>query len=201
MANKHIEYYNLTDYIENYNLRLNAFCDRIVDTDEIDFLENDLYQFNSYLEYSIETEKSIWNKITSDNSAELLARRKDIINSLRSYKKIVELIEKRIKEGVILKNDSNSELAITPPTTKQNTLKWHGTHLQLSELVKPLYDLKLISPELTQKEVFNRLKMFFELADFKENEKLKDIRNRTNTTTPFINILENTLNNWIKNKD
>jgi hypothetical protein len=101
------------------------------------------------------------------------------------------------------------ELLKTPPPQQsksnaqpiKNTLNWQGTQLEFTELIKALLLSNKISPELSQKEVFNRLKEFFNVDAFNENDKIRDIRNRTNTPTPFINTLETSLDNWIKSKD
>jgi len=82
-----------------------------------------------------------------------------------------------------------------------NSLKWHGTQLEFTELIKPLIELKKIGAGVSQKETFEKLRLFFEIEKFDENDKLKDIRKRTNTPTPFLNKLEVTLNNWIEKKD
>jgi hypothetical protein len=89
----------------------------------------------------------------------------------------------------------------TTPIQKDNTLHWQGTDLQFSELTKALFETNLISPGLTQKEFFKRMKLFFNVKDFDDKEKLKGIRARTKDLTPFINTIETSLNNWIKNKD
>lgn len=203
-AEKNIEYYNLTDYKENYNSRLKNFCENYIDTDELDFLNNDLFQFKSYLEFSDENVNLIWDKLNPDNVEELNSVRKDIIDSIRSYKKIIELIEKRIKELELIKINSISEINSNAPILK--SIKWHGTPLQFTELIKSLIELQIFSPGLnqpglSQKEVFERLRVFFEIDSFNENDKLKDIRKRTTTPTPFINSLEDTLTKWIQNKD
>lgn len=104
-----------------------------------------------------------------------------------------------------LEFESIKEQLTTQPqqvgTNQTNSLNWKGTQLQFTELTKALIETELVSPELTQKDFFNRMKLFFNIAEFNENDKLKDIRKRTNTTTPLINILETSLNNWIKSKD
>jgi hypothetical protein len=81
-----------------------------------------------------------------------------------------------------------------------NTLNWQGTTLQFTELTKALFETKLISPELLQNEFFNRMKLFFNVDEFKESDKIKEIVNRTNTPTPLINILELSLNNYRNNQ-
>jgi hypothetical protein len=86
-------------------------------------------------------------------------------------------------------------------TIQTNSLNWQGTPIQFTELTKALFETKLISPEITQKEFFKRMKQFFNVKDFDDKERLKGIRARSKDLTPFINILETSLNNWIKNKD
>lgn len=100
--------------------------------------------------------------------------------------------------------DKKTQLTTQPKqmeTALENSLTWQGTPLEFTELVKALFESNKLNPELKQNEIFKRLKHFFNIDDFNENDKLKDIRRRTNTTTPLINILETSLNNWIKNKD
>jgi hypothetical protein len=82
-----------------------------------------------------------------------------------------------------------------------NSLNWQGTPLQFTELTKALFETNLVSPEMNQNEFFKRMKLFFNVNEFNESDKLKDIRKRTNTTTPLLNILETSINNWIKSKD
>lgn len=82
-----------------------------------------------------------------------------------------------------------------------NELYWKGTDLQFAELVKALKESNLVSPELTQKELFKRLKNIFNVNDFNESDKLKEVRQRTKDLTPMINILETGLINWINKND
>ncbi len=89
----------------------------------------------------------------------------------------------------------------TTPIQRDNTLHWQGTPLQFTELTKALIQSNLISPELFENERFKRMREFFNVDTFDEGDKLKDIKKRSNTTTPLLNILETSLNNWIKNKD
>jgi hypothetical protein len=83
----------------------------------------------------------------------------------------------------------------------ENSVSWQGTELEFSELVKALIESKKLSPELSQKEIFKRMGVCFNIESFNENDKIKDIRKRTNTPTPFLNILQTSLDNWIKRKD
>jgi len=86
-------------------------------------------------------------------------------------------------------------------STINSDLYWKGTDLQFAELVKSLKECKLVSPELSQKELFKRLKTVFNVNDFNESDKLKEVRQRTKDLTPMINILETGLLNWIKKTD
>lgn len=105
----------------------------------------------------------------------------------------------KLKE--LLKTNTPQQSKSNTQQNIQNTLNWQGTPLEFTELIKALLLTKKISPELSQKEVFNRLKEFFNVDAFNESDKLKDIRKRINTPTPFINTLETSLDNWIKSKD
>lgn len=77
-----------------------------------------------------------------------------------------------------------------------NTINWQGTELEFTELFKSLIESNKLNPELTQKEIFNRLRRNFNMQDFDEKDKIKEITNRTNTPTPFLNILETALINY-----
>ncbi len=77
-----------------------------------------------------------------------------------------------------------------------NTLNWQGTDLEFTELFKSIIESNKLNPELTQKEIFNRLRRNFNLQDFDETDKIREITNRINSPTPFLNILETALNNY-----
>ncbi|MNR54006.1 hypothetical protein D3C85_1741200 [compost metagenome] len=80
-------------------------------------------------------------------------------------------------------------------------MKWQGSQLEFAELTKALIQSNLINPELPEKERFARMKQFFNVADFSQSDKLKDIRKRSRDLTPLINTLETALTNWINSKD
>lgn len=88
----------------------------------------------------------------------------------------------------------------TTPIKRDNTLHWQGSKLEFTELTKALILSKKFNAELSDKEIFKRLKTFLNIEEFNHNDKIKDIRNRTKDLTPFINILETSLTNYIKNK-
>ncbi|EKT3966451.1 RteC domain-containing protein [Flavobacterium psychrophilum] len=112
-------------------------------------------------------------------------------NSFKSFSKILEFIQNQILET------EQAPIQLQP----LQKLNWQGTTLEFTELFKSLILSNKLNPELTQTEIFSRLKNLFNINNFKETDKLRDIRKRTNTPTPFLNILETSLNNWIEEKD
>lgn len=177
----------LKRYQLNYENDLKIFLEDYEDNNENDFLENDLFSHNNLL-------KNLLIKIPVGTKID-----EGLINQRRinSQKRIIDFIENKIS---IKTTTSITQITQIVPST-ENTLNWKGSELKFSELAKALFETKLISPELTQKEFFKRMKLLFSIDDFDEKEKLKIIRARSKDLTPFIGILENSLNNWIKNKD
>lgn len=158
-------------YKLTYYERLKSFLSDYIDASEMNFIEREL---NNEIEYDLiyyKTEKKIHYSID-------------------------------LRKGFL--KDKKTQLTTQPQeikTEQTNSLNWQGTNLQFAELTKALIETKLISPDLTQKEFFKRMKQFFNVDVFNESDKLKEIRERTNTTTPLLNILDTSLNNWIKKKD
>lgn len=165
------------DYKETYQLRLTSFLHDFIDANEIDFID---FELNNKIEYKYIDDKA---KLNIEYSIKL---RNDFLN--------------RQKEFLI--NSNNPEPLEQPTITNtNNSLNWQGTKLEFTELVKALIVANKLDANLTQTEIFKRLKQFFNVDEFNHDDKLKDIRKRTNTTTPLINILETSLDNWIKSKD
>ena len=193
-------------YEKTYKERLSKFLEIHEDAEEIDFIEKELEAFSKpigseepfkYSDIKQKTDLTFTRKrtvsflvqkakiagyniiVTGDESDEALSYEKE---------KIKNMIESPLSESNIAINN------IEP-------LKWKGSELELTELSKALIELGLINPDLTQKEIFKRLRAFLQVDDFNENDKLKDIRKRTNTTTPLLNKLETSLNHWIHKED
>lgn len=121
-------------------------------------------------------------------------------NSKLSFDKKCDLEIQKLEKTLELEKNTPTSPKETAPEPQQinNTLQWNGTELQFTELTKALYETKLISPEIkTQKEFFNRMKQFFNVNDFNENDKIRDIVERSNESPKFIYLLETTLNNYI----
>jgi hypothetical protein len=160
-------------YIKTYAERLNSFFNEFPDAGEIDFCEYELEKKVYYIMPELLEQKIGFS----------IKKRNDFLND---------------KKAQLTTQLQQSE---TKQTKEINSLKWQGTPLQFTELTKALIQSNLISPELFENERFKRMREFFNVDTFDEGDKLKEIRKRTNTTTPLLNILETSLNNWIKNKD
>lgn len=200
--------FSAKEYKVKYNSLLESYLLEYEDFEEIDFINIEIESYKEYIGILDELERKINNtsdyELNSGHIESLLEtfdylEFEDCIDynkrarSVLSFNKIIKFLEPK-----------KEQLTTQPQqlVTKQiNTLNWQGTPLQFAELTKALIETKLISPELTQNEFFKRMKLFFNIDEFDESDKLKDIRKRTNTTTPLLNILENSLNNWIKSKD
>ena len=204
--------FTLKEYKNRYNELLTNYLLEYEDFESIDFLNNEIFRYNGFLwdirfeEHSYECQeywvlgdgvshpdKRIVEKVT-DFLGEIDTKIIQLLNL--SFNKIVDFLEKE--------KDKKERLTTHPKqivTELENALNWQGSELHFTELIKALFETKLISPEITQKEFFKRMKQFFNVKDFDEKEKLKGIRARTKDLTPFINTIETSLNNWIKNKD
>jgi hypothetical protein len=160
-------------YNKTYLDRLTTFLFDFPDANEVDFCDYELKKDIYYISSEFLTEKIKFS----------IKKRNEFLN------------DKKIQLT------SLSHQIETEQTKMINSLNWQGTNLEFAELVKALFEANKLNPELKQTEIFKRLKQFFNIDEFNENDKLKDIRKRTNTTTPLINILETSLNNWITKKD
>ncbi|MDA9025510.1 RteC domain-containing protein [Flavobacteriaceae bacterium] len=193
-------------YEKTYKERLSKFLEIHEDAEEIDFIEDQLEAFlipigsDEPFKYLDLTQKKDLN-YTKNKTVSFLVQKAKIAD----YNIIVsvdESDEALSYEKEKIKNMSESSLSESNIAINNiEPLKWKGTELELTELSKALIELGLISPDLTQKEIFKRLRAFLQVDDFNENDKLKDIRKRTNTKTPLLNKLETSLNNWIHKKD
>ena len=169
----HVRHNTLKKYQENYESDLKIYLNTFEDDTEPDFLEVDLFSHQEFLKY-LETR----GPETYDLDEGVLNHKK-----INDQKRIIAFIENKIDEAKDVKD-----------LTIYKTLDWKGTELQFTELTKTLIETKFISPELTQKEIFKRMKHFFNVNDFDEADKIKQVTNRS--SNPLIEILETTLNNF-----
>ena len=193
-------------YERTYKKRLIEFLEIHDDAEEIDFIEDELKAFlipigsDEPFKYLDLTQKKDLN-YTKNKTVSFLVQKAKIAD----YNIIVsvdESDEALSYEKEKIKNMSESPLSESNIAINNiEPLKWKGSELELTELSKALIELGLISPDLTQKEIFKRLRAFLQVDDFNENDKLKDIRKRTNTPTPLLNKLEISLEHWIHKKD
>lgn len=221
---------NLKEYKENqYDIKLKEHLEKYIDYDELHFIDSELKFFKNcydsanikYREYTFDeyNHKEEYNERVTrweyglDHFEILPFLINDIV-----YDEIVDFSDENNGFDLVkcerlthtyskilsFLNDKKTQLTTQPKqieTAPENSLNWQGTTLEFTELVKALFESNKLNPELKQIEIFKRLKQFFNIDEFNENDKLKDIRKRTNTTTPLINVLETSLNNWIKSKD
>lgn len=160
------------------------------DNDFYDFLiNNDHFKYKRILEESKnkeETKRQILENHLQRERQNFAPSEINNINKRKEFYKIkLETIQRNIKQ------------------VKENkkVLEWKGNTLQFAELVKALIESNLISPELSQKDIFELMREAFNIEHFDEGDKNKQIRNRTKTLTPLINTLEINLTNWIEKKD
>lgn len=193
-------------YEKTYKERLSKFQEIYEDSEEIDFIKKELEVF---LKPIGSEEPFKYSDIKQ--KTDLIFTRKRTVDFLVQKAKITGyniIVTGDESDGALsyekekIKNMSESPLSESNIAINNiEPLKWEGSKLELTELSKALIELELISPNLTQKEIFKRLRAFLQVDDFNENEKLKDIRKRTNTKTPLLNKLETSLNNWIHKED
>lgn len=148
--------------------------------------------FQEYRKDDEITNKTNWNIDEAENKKQILRNYRNLYKPSEFENPLLTLYKQK------LNNLSNFN---TSNTNIENKLSWKGTDLQFAELSKALKESNLVSPELSQKELFKRLKMVFNVNDFNESDKLKEVRKRTKDLTPTINILETGLINWINKND
>jgi len=191
-------------YNKTYSERLEYFKNIFIDCNEIDFIISELnegifeYRFKDFESFYIEDfEIEYYNRM-----------KKNIFYSLK--KRFMYLKQRAELEGfnlVYIKDNSYSIKPIEYSNTKIKDhsnlkhLSWNGTNLQLTELIKSLIASHLLNHELSQKEIFKRFTDFLQVDKFDENDKIRDIRKRTHTKTPLLNLLEKSMTSYIINKD
>ena len=190
-------------YEKIYKERLSKFQEIYEDAEEIDFIEDQLEAFLipvgsgepfRYLDLKQTKNLSFTRKRTVDFIVQQAKTTGyNIIVSGDESDGALSYVKEKIKNiahSSLLETNNNIQL-----------LNWKGTELQFTELIKALKESNLISPEENQNTIFKRFRAFLQVDEFTESDKLKDIRKRTIIKTPFINLLETSLLNWIHKKD
>lgn len=196
------------DFIKNYQIKLEEHTAEYEDYCELTFIDEQLWlhkqtmkavEYNFYDNSHLTDEDKEYRIEITRLFAEGLADEQELdwekigITTL----KIIQFLETR-KQELELNNTTTS----TPTLTRnENTLRWQGTTLEFAEFTKALIESGFIGKVKSEKEVFEKMKQFFDVDDFDKSDKLKQVRNRTKELTPAINTLEASLTNWIKRKD
>jgi hypothetical protein len=202
--------FSAKEYKEKYNDLLESYLLEYEDYEDIDFINNEIKRYTDFIKdldwlvsykfaeasgMPVDYERLIDERLSKKCDTDFLDWIEDKTEKLLilSFNYIIKFLELQ-----------KEQLTIQPQqvgASQINSLNWQGTPLQFTELTKALFETNLVSPEMNQNEFFKRMKLFFNVNEFNESDKLKDIRKRTNTTTPLLNILETSINNWIKSKD
>ena len=190
-------------YKKTYEERLNKFLEIHEDAQEISFLEDELKGYSN----PIDSEEP-FKYLDLKQKKDLTFTRKRTVDFLVQQAKTTGyniIVSGDESDGALsyvkekIKNIAHSSLLET--NNNIQLLNWKGTELQFTELIKALKESNLISPEENQNTIFKRFRAFLQVDEFTESDKLKDIRKRTIIKTPFINLLETSLLNWIHKKD
>lgn len=194
-------------YKKTYKTRFAEYQKIYNDCCEIDFLNSELTEGilrHKFKNYNID--KVIENKI----SYSLIKRCHFIRDKILGLGFTLSFSKKQLrldKFSINLSKENNKPKKgkRTKIKTKDHSnlklLSWNGTNLQLTELIKALIESNLMNHELSQKEIFKRFTDFLQVDKFDENDKIRDIRKRTHTKTPLLNLLEKSINSYITNKD
>lgn len=216
----------LNEYKESYNIRLKNHFEEYIDYDELHFIKAEIEKY----EICYATADVRYRKIESGSDPHWpnkefeychdLTRNDDywnfkVMRMIKDYdsprtnffdlelcEKLSHSFSKIISFLIKLQDDiMNPILEADNSLAKISTLNWSGTKLELSELIKALIQSNKLNTGMHQNEIFKRFRDFLNVEEFDENDKLRDISERTKTTAVFINKLEISLNNWIKAKD
>lgn len=111
-----------------------------------------------------------------------------------------EELKKQITNPHPLHNFTEQTSPAVPETENIKPLQWNGTPTQLTELVQALIECKLLPPELTQREIYSRFKVFFNM-DFDHENIKKKIRQRTKDLTPLLEKLMISMEQYVRKDD
>lgn len=224
-------YFTLSKYKETYDFNMSNYLLNNEDFDEIDFIKSEIENYNINLKIMSSNPKLAFNEFTNpltndykddislknfiednylsigssifrEHKEQYIEIKKEVLKDNTSSKisslkniffKIIEFLEMKKNENEMTENKKNN-ISI-------ETLKWQGTQLEFTELFKAVILSNKLNADLSDIEIFKRLKIFFNVKDFNHYDKLKDIGKRSKTTTPLLNTLEISLNNWIVRKD
>lgn len=107
--------------------------------------------------------------------------------------KIEYLTKEMLKEDHLNKMESSSlsKIELTPDPK----LEWLSSEIDFVELVKSLIEAKVIRAK-SEKVIFKKLAEILNVPKFNKDENIRWIGDRKKNTTPFLNHLEEKLNQW-----
>lgn len=157
-----------------------------------EYVENNVEEIKSYDGYRLETVaiKSPLYKILSDLISEIDV--KEVFNleelifkyEFKNWRKFIELVDEKLNEA-------------STTIKKIETLKWKGSKIEFVELSKALIESDIFNE--TQKEIVEKLSIFFNVDIKTYDQKLTQIKGRNNgSETLFLNKLKQNLDKYLK---
>tara|TARA_E500000318_G_C3565148_1_gene215332 strand:+ start:967 stop:1569 length:603 start_codon:yes stop_codon:yes gene_type:complete len=190
---------------ETYEYSLNRYIVQYPNSDEFEYIIGNLY--------ILRREKSGIQGLSDYRIQEIYLEKHndtppedyDIITEWgKEYKKDkLSRIERKIKFYQIrLDRLNNRDIEKYGKEKQVQNLNWSGDQLQLSELLKALLEARMFVGH-PDKEVFQKVFELFnvEYSDSIKRDRISTIRGRLHDMTPFLNILQSKLEQFIKGKD
>jgi hypothetical protein len=157
-----------------------------------EYVENNVEEIKSYDGYRLETMaiKSPLYEILSDLISEIDV--KEVFNleelifkyEFKNWRKFIELVDEKLNEA-------------STTIKKIETLKWKGSKIEFVELSKALIESDIFNE--TQKEIVEKLSIFFNVDIKTYDQKLTQIKGRNNgSETLFLNKLKQNLDKYLK---
>ncbi|UBZ12487.1 RteC domain-containing protein [Flagellimonas marinaquae] len=190
---------------ETYEYSLNRYIVQYPNSDEFEYIIGNLYilrrkksGIQGLSDYRIQ---EIYLEKHNNTPPESY----DIITEWgKEYKKDeLSRIERKIKFYQIrLDRLNNRDIEKYGKEKQVQNLNWSGDQLQLSELIKALLEARMFVGH-PDKEVFQKVFELFnvEYSDSIKRDRISTIRGRVHDMTPFLNILQSKLEQFIKDKD
>lgn len=189
------------EYIEKYDKRLKGFIDEL-EADEMDYIKKEMEYFENTL-YDVQNSESSHDGHSQTGYDNFSTAYELVCNIghdkfMYSTKAKLKFLESKIMVNSPFQNQNHNN---NENPKDVNTINWQGTTLEFSEFTKALIESSFIGKVKNEKEVFEKMKQFFNVENFDKSDKLKQVRQRTKDLTPAINTLETALINWIRRKD
>lgn len=189
------------EYIEKHDKRLKEFLDKF-EADKMDYIKKEIEYFENTL-YDVQNSESSHDGHSQTGYDNFSTAYELVCNIghdkfMYSTKAKLKFLESKIMVNSPFQNQNHNN---NENPKDVNTINWQGTTLEFSEFTKALIESGFIGKVKNEKEVFEKMKQFFNVENFDKSDKLKQVRQRTKDLTPAINTLETALINWIRRKD